>query len=141
MQKNNYSLDIIHNLSNFKLTLFICEIGTNGLVSGLLAKTDTNHILVGSYIINNESMLKTLKIEHNSNPNEFIKTVSLTALRNFKADSCVTTYIKDKKLYISIFIYQKEYQKEIDLKNIDDIPEYATIQTLSFFSNLLNSFI
>ncbi|MDR2636472.1 MAG: hypothetical protein LBB95_01285 [Mycoplasmataceae bacterium] len=141
MQKNStYALQIAEHIKRLKLTLFVCEIGTNGLISNILTRT-VNKSMIGSYVVNNLEMLKKIGISNTSDPHVLVFDSSKKCIANFSTDICVVSYISIDKLYISITIFNKQYTDEIDLKNISDFPTYCAVQTIAFFSNLLNTFI
>ncbi|MDR2821643.1 MAG: hypothetical protein LBV53_01650 [Mycoplasmataceae bacterium] len=136
MATNNYNEEISEILLKFKLKLVVCEYGTNGLISSLLANTsNSKKTFVGSYIINNEGMIQSLNL--NSTDSNFIQTLSFTALRKTKADVCLTSYLVKDTLEILIVLLKKEYRAVYNIGNNMNKATEATILSLTFLSNKL----
>jgi hypothetical protein len=136
MVANNYNEEINEILLKFKLKLVVCEYGTNGMISSLLANTkNSKETFIGSYIINSEEMVTALNL--NIGSNNFIQTLSFTALKKTKADVCLTSYLLDNTLQILVVLLKKEYKLIYNIENSMNKATEATILSLTFLSNKL----
>jgi hypothetical protein len=136
MAKTNYNEEISEILLKFDLKLVVCEFGTNGLISSLLANTtNSKKTFVGSYVINNESMAKALNL--NTKDINFAQTLSFTALRKTNADVCLTSCLVNDKVQVIVILLKKEYQAVYNIDNNMNKATEATILSLTFLSDKL----
>jgi hypothetical protein len=132
----NYNDEISLILYKHKLRLCICEYGTNGMVSNIIAKAKySKETFIGSYVFNNPTMLKDFNIELDNK--EFEQHLGLTALRKTNGDVCLVTYIKDNQLSILIIFMKNIYKKEYSLDNINDQVSESSALALAFLSDVL----
>ncbi|GMO13858.1 MAG: hypothetical protein Ta2E_03700 [Mycoplasmoidaceae bacterium] len=140
MTENNYNDRIIDTLSKFDLKLFIIEYGSNGLVSSILSLAkNSKKVFIGSYVINNENMLKTLSINQHLKigDDEFFKDIAFSSLRRTKTDTCLATFIVNDEFTIVVILLKKVYLKTYNLKDIVNVPTQASVLALSYFSDIL----
>jgi hypothetical protein len=136
MAKTNYNEEISEILLKFKLKLVVCEFGTNGLISSLLANTtNSKKTFIGSYVINSEEMINSLNI--NVEDINFAQKLSFTVLRKTNADVCLTSYLKNNIIQIIVVLLKKEYQMIYNIENNMNKATEATILSLTFLSDKL----
>jgi hypothetical protein len=134
--QQNYSDEIGSILYKHKLMLCVCEYGTNGMVSSVLAKVKyNNEVFVGSYVFNNKKMLNEFNVSEDDK--YFAMHIGLIALRKTQADICLVTHVYDDKLFLLLIFMGKIFEKQISLAKIKDQVTESSALALVFLSNVL----